>query len=307
MIPLALLLAASAALAQPPDPIAGLVRLQAPAACEVGARCDVGVEVTCPEASRCTLDTPGRLGAFEVLQVASAPARDGGGTAWRLTLIAFEPGAVTLPPLVVRVVRDDDGRASMATSPEVGIDVRLPGGDEGDELRGAAGPIDPGPDWRVVAAWGAGAIAALAVVEVIRRRRRRTAPAVPRTAPAPTLDQVIDRIRALEREPAASPDEVLALYRRLSDELRKYAASALAAPAEALTSQELVRTIEATPRGRAHSDRDRVVLEGIDLVKFGGDRPEPGRRSRSIAGAVELVRSLPHRRQDTKGTDRGVA
>jgi hypothetical protein len=280
--------------------------LTAPAACDLAARCEALVEIACGDDFRCALDPPGRLGEFEVLQVAEASS--GPGTrSWRLTLVAFAPGATGVPPVAVRVVRDSDGAASIALTAPATIDVRLPPGGEGNDLRKDAAPIDPGPDWRAVAAWIAGGLAILAGLwtgwRVLRRRRARPAPAA---APL-TVEQVVERIRALGRVPVASADDVLGVFRRLSHELRRFAAHTLAAPAEALTTQELVRAIDATARGRTHGSRDRVLLEGIDRVKFGGERPEHAGRSEAIAGAIAMVRSLAHDEAPPRGRSGDVA
>jgi hypothetical protein len=296
-----------AASAQPGGPAGGaVVTLQAPAACDAGARCDIVVEFSCPEGSRCTLEPPGRLGDFEVLQVADALAHTG-ARAWRVTLIAFAPGAIAVPPVTIRVVRDSDGSASLAVTSPATIDVRLPPTGVDDALREAAGPIDPGPDWRVVAAWVVAGLAGLGLVGAVRRLTRRTRPRATPAAAAVTVGQAIERIRALERAPAASPEEVLAVYLRLSDEVRRFASSALAVPAEALTSQELVQAIRAMPRGPVHAPQGRVLLEGIDRVKFGGERPDATGRSGAIAAAVDLVRAVGHDRGHDKERDAGVA
>ena len=283
----------AAAFAQPTEAPPGVaVSLQAPAVCDVGARCAVSVEIACPAGSRCTLETPGRLGALEVLQVADARPSMAGGQAWRIVVIAFEPGAVGVPPVSVRMVRERDGRASVASTPPATIDARLPDASPDDQLRDAAGPIDPGLDWRVVAGWAGAAAASLAVLEALRRWRRRTRVGAPPAASKPTLDQVIQKIRAIGRAPASSSDDILAVYRQLSDELRRFAGIALAVPAEAFSSQELLRTIAATPRGATHAPRDRDLLERIDRVKFGGERPDQASRADAISRAVDFVSAI---------------
>jgi hypothetical protein len=273
----------------------------------LAARCEIIVETTCPEGARCTLEPPGRLGELEVLQVVEAPGGRSRHMAWRLVAIAFEPGALTVPPVSVRVLRTGDGVASLAVTAPAAIDVPSPPAAPDDELRAAAGPIDPGPDWRVIAASVIGGLAVLAAAWVARQSRRRRRPTPMAVAVAPTLGQVIERIRALERAPAASSDEVLAVYRRLSDELRGFAASALSVPAEALTSRELVRVIRAMPQGAAHAPRGRALLEGIDRVKFGGERPDATGRAGAVAGAIDLVRAMGRPHGQAQGRNAGVA
>jgi hypothetical protein len=308
---LALTLLLSAAIsvlwAQPSAPAdSAIAGVQAPAACEIAARCEVVVAVACPAGTICALEPPGRLEGFEVLQVAEAPAPSG-SRAWCLTLIAFEPGSVTVPPVAVRVVRDRDGATSIAFTPVATIDVRMPPGEEDDELRDAAAPIDPGPDWRVVTAWAAGLVVALALLTLGRRFWMRPRPTRARAAAVLTLDQVVDRIRALEGAPVASPEEALALYRRLSDVLRSFASFALDVPAEALTSHELVQVIRATPHATTIAPKGRALLEGIDRVKFGGERPVATARAAAIASAVDLVRAVARPRVAGKVGERGGA
>lgn len=266
------------------------VTVQAPSSCELAARCEVTARVVCPGDAKCSLEPPGRLGAFEVLQVAEAP--EAASHEWRLTLVAFEPGPQPVPPVAARIVSARDGSVTRALSAEATIEVRGPGVTPDERLRDAAGPIDPGLDWRVVAAWVVAAAIGLGALELVRRVRRH--PRAP-TQPAPraiTIEGVIDALRALERHSASSGEDVLAIYRRISDELRVFLRARLGVPAEAFSSREIAREISATRTGPTHGPRGRDLLEHVDRVKFGGVRPDREARREAIGRAIDLVRAL---------------
>jgi hypothetical protein len=288
-------LAGSGSGARPPEggaAPAAVVDLQAPATCETGARCAITALVRCPVDARCTLEPPGRLGAFEVLQVTDDGPTPHALRRWQLTLVAFEPGMQRVLPLAVRVVGARDGSVALVSSASASIDVRLPDAAPDDRLREAPGPIDPGLDWRVVAAWTLAGTGVLGGLECARRLRRRSRARPRPTAGAPTVGGVIASLRALERRPATSAEDVLAIYRRISDELRGFLRERLAVPAEALSSQELVRALASTSIGPVHAPRGRALLDRVDRVKFGGDRPDAQARREAIASAIDLVTAL---------------
>ncbi len=282
--------------------------LIAPAACELGAHCLVSVRVTCPAGSRCELPIPGRLGPFEVLGVDEpGPVRAGGAPReWRLTLVAFEPGTLDLPPIEVRIVHEADGTTGSAATSVATIEVTPVAMADDAALRPDAPPMDPGPDWRLVAGWTLAALAALALTGLAWRwwqaRRRRQVAATP----AVTADRAIARIRAIATAPAASPEEILARYTALSDALRGYLGIPLHLPATALTSTELLGAIDALMRraargGAPHAaTRDReaararahALLLDIDLVKFGGDRPGDDTRAGHCRRAIALIEEM---------------
>lgn len=307
-----------------PAPAAYDAELVAPATCEVGAPCAVTVRVACPSGSHCTLDPPGRLGEFEVLQVTDAGTIGAGRVQeWRLTLVAFEPGSLDVPALGVRIVRAADGGTTMASTPPASVDLRLAATPDDATLRPDAGPLDPGPDWRVVGAWGLALVAALAIVVLLwrwwRRRPRRIAP----PGPAVSAAAAVAAIRELSHAPASTPADVLARYRGISDALRGYLGLPLDVPATALTSTELVDAIDGVrlrrrrrhpgPNGalppletEAHQSTRRL-LERVDTVKFGGARPPDAERAGDGERAVELIEELERTREDATGDAGRVA
>ncbi len=306
-------LAASADAAQgpgaavpPPAAEAGTVALVAPDTCELGAQCAIALRLTCPPGSRCEFDTPGRVGGFEVLHVDTPPAGATGSLEWRLTVVAFEPGAIDVPAMTVRVVRAADGSTSVLESPTARVEVPLVAAADDATLRPDAAPLDPGPDWRMVAAWALGALVMAAVVAgAWRWWRGRARPAG--AAPAVSAATAIAAIRAAATAPAATPADVLARYTAISDALRGYLGLPLDVPAEALTSTELLRAIDGVWRrrlgggarpgggGRADSERHeqaRALLVDVDVVKFGGARPGDDVRADHGRRAVALIEAL---------------
>lgn len=291
------------------------VEMVAPASCEVGAHCVVSVRVACPADAQCELDTPGRLAAFEVLQVREPGVVAAAGRAreWHLTLVAFDPGSHDLPPLSVRVVNTADGATRVAATPPARIEVRLAAGEEAAPLRPDAPPMDPGPDWRMVAAWIVGGLVVLAVLALAWRWwRARTGRPAP-LAPEVTAARAIAAIRAIAQTPAGGPDEVLVRYRELSHALRGYLGLPLEVPATALTSTELVRAIDGVRRraaaghARDRHERTRALLVEVDEVKFGGARPDEPTRAGHCRRAIDLIEELERTRPDGGKAGRGVA
>lgn len=284
----------------PPVPTSPIADVVVPASCEVGAHCVVSVRVDCPAEAQCDLDAPGRLGAFEVLQVSQPglAATAGSSSEWRLTLVAFEPGEVDLPQLTVRVVRTGDGTTSIVATRPARVDVQLAAGEDAAPLRPDAPPLDPGPDWRMVGLWVVLGLCALGVAALAWRWWRRRSARRPPTMPQVTAARAIAVIRALAQTPAGGPDEVLARYRGLSDALRGYLGLPLEVPVSALTSSELVRAIDdvrlraAPSRARERHERTRRLLVDVDEVKFGGARPDETTRAEHCRRAIELIEEM---------------
>lgn len=305
-------------------PDAGAVAtLVAPASCELGAHCRVTVSVACPAGVQCEFTAPGRLGPFEVLAVEQpGPAAPAGRLReWHLTIVAFDPGDVDLPPVELRMVDETDGSARLATTAPARVTVSLVDAADDAALRPDQAPMDPGPDWRVVAAWTAGVLVALAVAGLAwrwwRRRPRRAAP-----PPVLTAEAAIGAIRALTEPPATSPAQVLERYASLSRVLRDYLGLPLEVRAEALTSTELAQAIDGARRrarpwggppatggeGRARAaERTRSLLSHIDTVKYGGLRPEDRARAEDGRLAIALVEEVQQWRASATEARRGVA
>lgn len=254
--------------------------------------------------ARCELDVPGRMGALEVLEVESLPAGDGEPwPRWNLTLVGFEPGVSDIADLQVRVVNASDGSTRIERVAAASVEVRLVEAGPGATLRPNTPPLDPGPDWRVVAGWAIAALllAALALLAARwwrGRGRRRESP-----EPAFSAERAIAAIREVERSPALTPNAVLDSYHRLSDAVRRYLGLPLEVPVVALTSTEIVRAIDRVAGGRPNADanarhiasRHREVrewLDHVDEVKFGGARPEEATRVNACRRAIALVRDL---------------
>ena len=117
----------------------------------------------------------------------------------------------------------------------------------------------------------------------------------------------IAAIRAAAGAPAATPADVLARYIAISDALRGYLGLPLDVPADALTSTELLRAIDGVWRrrrgGAARPDESgrpvdhrhelaRVLLVDVDVVKFGGARPNDDVRADHGRRAIALIEAL---------------
>lgn len=288
-----------------PAPSVPTAELAAPATCELAGRCEAVVRVACPDAARCHLDAPGRLGPFELLQVVES--RPDAVQTWRLTLAAFEPGAQKLSALSVRIVNARDGSTTVASTPPATIQVVPPDMAGDSTLRDVAGPIDPGPDWRVLIAWVLGVLAALGALAYAWRWYTR--PRVTRAAVETpvTLEGTVAALRALTATATGTRDEARAIYVRISAELRRFLAVRLETPAHALSTTEILDVLARTPRGAAQVPPGRELLERIDEVKFGSARPPHDAQRAAIGQAIQLVERLGPPRPHAAETPRHVA
>jgi len=262
-----------------------------PATATVGDRLTLRIAVEHP--AGVTVDGPrfgDNFGGFEIVE-APPPARGESSTAITYTLVAFETGEVTLPPLEVRW-RGEGGAGSLTTEPR-SVDVRsvLTSGDE--ELR----PLKPqlslsdGAPPPIVPVAFVVSFAALTLFGYwLFRRAVRAKPEEPAPVEAPL--PAGERARAGLDALAASPGEpdVRAHYALLAEIVRAYLSERFAFPGYAMTRREM-------ERGMARAGIDRFVarvtanlLEQCDAVQFAGFRPPPGRIDADLTAAYEVIR-----------------
>jgi hypothetical protein len=276
--PAALAVACSAflpggAAAQAPRPQAAVV----PEAITVGDIFHAAIRLDLPPGTR--LEAPDTLAVPEDVEAAGRreirlDSADGGRTVtvtWPLT--AWRPGAYELPPVTVRLARDD-GTAAPALS------VNLPSFEVRSVLPADTAGVEPQPAkdvlganrvwWPLLLALLLALAAALAFYLWWRRRRPKVAPVVqplvlPRTA-------ALEELEALRHAGLLEAGAVKPFYERLTEIIRRYAAALDPSWSTDLTTSELGGRLRARlPAGDAlHLLR---ILGAGDLVKFARSRP----------------------------------
>ncbi len=218
----------------------------------------------------------------------TAPAKisEQGGTAvWeqRLTLAAFRPGSVPLPPVAIAVPLKA-GTVQAQTPPGLALAVRsvIPANEKEPTARPPA-PPRPLPlgskFWWTLAALAAGCLAAAALLW----RRRRLAQGGPGRVPAlPPLAELAAELDRLRAEPS-----MLALHTGLSLALRRYLGRRLPFPAVESTTSDVQRQLLSRRMPGPLVRQTVELLRICDLVKFarqevgetqGRERAEAARR-----------------------------
>jgi hypothetical protein len=212
-------------------------------------------------------------------------SEQGGTAVWeqRLTLAAFRPGSVPLPPVAIAVPLKA-GTAQAQTPPNLALAVRsvIPA-NEKDPTAKPPAPPRPLPlgsrFWWTLAALAAGCLAAAALLWRQSRRARSGPGAVPALPPLAELTAELDRLRA---EPS-----MLALHTGLSFALRRYLGRRLPFPAVESTTSDIQRQLLSRRMPGPLVRQTVEVLRICDLVKFarqevgeaqGRERAEAARR-----------------------------
>jgi hypothetical protein len=206
----------------------------------------------------------------------------------RLTLAAFRPGQVPLPPTAIAIPRQA-GTVQVRTPRDLAIAVRsvIPRSEKEPQPKPPA-PLRPLPVgerfWWTLAALLA---ATLAVAWLLLRRRRAVAGAaeVPALPPFEELAAELDRLLA---EPS-----MVSLHTRLSFALRRYLGRRLPFPAVESTTSEIQRQLLSRRLPGPLARQTVELLRACDLVKFArqevgeGQARQRAEAARRIAGEFE--------------------
>jgi hypothetical protein len=159
-------------------------------------------------------------------------------------------------------------------------------------------PSLPPPEPFAWALWGmvGGILLVLAIVGGIVRRRLRGRASAPIAAPVAAVPppgphvEALDRLRRLrEREPAGI-EQTRADFMETSAVVRTYVAARFAVRSAERTTEELLAAPPVRAAGDAPRGRLGNVLISCDLVKFAGDAPASGDRTRLLDAAEAFVR-----------------
>jgi hypothetical protein len=215
--------------------------------------------------------------------------RDGIAT-WQqtLTLRAFRPGGVPLPPVTVEVPVKQ-GTLRFQTPAGLALAVRsvIPPGEKNPLPKPPAAmrPLELGARFW----WTLGALSALALVSLwLLLRRPKAAGAGAAEVPVlPPFEELATELDRLAAEPS-----MLALHTRLSLALRRYLGRRLPFPAVESTTSEIQRQLlfRRLPRPVAHPAVE--LLRGCDLVKFARQDVDRQRGQERVATARRLAGEL---------------
>ncbi|HEX5387458.1 MAG TPA: hypothetical protein VFW66_12195 [Gemmatimonadales bacterium] len=148
-----------------------------------------------------------------------------------------------------------------------------------------------GRNWRLIGAGVAALLAAL-VVLIIRwrgRRRHRAEPHAPGEIPVPQTpalapyDAALARLEEIDRDGWAARGDAARHYAMVTDALRQYLADAHGVPALERTTRELLATLPHEVARPLLAERCAALLTEADLVKF-------GRAGRRLENAEEFSR-----------------
>jgi hypothetical protein len=201
----------------------------------------------------------------------------------RLTLAAFRPGQVPLPPAEI-VVPTRAGTVQMRTPAGLAIAVRsvIPPNEKNPRPKPPASlrplPIGERFWWTLAVLLAACLVAAWLL---LRWRRKTEAPAA--EAPLPPFDELAAELDRLRSEPS-----MVTLHTRLSLALRRYLGRRLPFPAVESTTSEIQRQLLSRRMPGPLVRQTVELLRACDLVKFArqevgetqaGERMEAARRT----------------------------
>jgi hypothetical protein len=258
------------------------------------------------------VNLPSSLGLGEFVEEVRRVTNDrttGDGTRVRefeLQLIAWVIGDYQLPPIPVTYAVG--GVAHQTQTNPVAISVISLIGEGEGSLRDIAPPVDierTDWTWMIVALSAAGVLVLVGGFFAVRRLRPRRArvrarPAVVRSAPAGSArDAVLARLAELEARLGEA--DLRPVVFDMSEAVRDYLGRRFEIPALDMTTGELTRALALRGELSALLPEIRDWLEGSDLVKYAGDRPEAAEVQAAIDRARTLVEaSWPVLRRETQ-------
>jgi hypothetical protein len=215
-------------------------------------------------------------------------SEENGTAVWRqkVTLAAFRPGQVPLPPVAVAVPLRER-TVEVSTPPDLALQVRsvLPADEQSPEPKPAAPPqaLPIGaPFWWTLATLSA---ILLALLYLIRRQGRAAAEAA---RPAlPPYEELLAELDLAGREASS-----VAVHTRISLALRHYLARTLSFPAAESTTSEIHRQLLGRHLAGHLVRRAVELLRACDLVKFARQEAGEERVRERLGTAREIGREI---------------
>jgi len=208
-----------------------------------------------------------------------------------ITLQAFDPGTVTLPPLAVLGANGADTAFSNVLALKVlPVDV-----DSLETINPLESIVSANSKWYdYVPQWLLWllvilAFVALGVVAYVTLRKRKEIIEQRRTPAIPPYELAISRLNTLKQRNLAESGHEKEYYTELVDILRQYLQGRFAINAMEMTSSQIVRALRSNPETRMTADQMRSVLSIADFVKFAKVRPLPDDNAKAFARAQNFV------------------
>lgn len=214
-------------------------------------------------------------------------ARSGERWVRACTLIAFDSASLQLPPLTVRLPRNDSVRTNplqLTVRP-----TRAP-----DEVAEAERIRDIRREptlWTDYWPWALGGL--VVILLLWRAFRRKPAPrptfVAPPPPPAPAHEAALRQLADLEKQKPWEKGEVLPFYVSLSLILREYLEKRFGIPALESTTREILPMLKNGELTETMREALREILESADVAKYADWPPEGHFHQKNLASARRLV------------------
>ncbi len=215
-------------------------------------------------------------------------SEENGTAVWRqkVTLAAFRPGPVPLPPVTVAVPLRER-TVEVSTPADLALQLRsvLPADEQNPEPKPAAPPrrLPVGaPFWWTLAAMSA---LLLALLYLLRRQGRAAAATVKPVLPP--YEELLAELDQAGREPSS-----VAAHTRISLALRHYLGRTLSFPAAESTTSEIHRQLLGRRLAGPLVRRAVELLRACDLVKFARQEAGEERVRERLGVAREIGREI---------------
>lgn len=208
-----------------------------------------------------------------------------------ITLQAFDPGTITIPPLAVLGGAGTDTAFSNVVALKV-LPVDVDSLETINPMAGIASAnnkwYDFVPEWFM---WLMVAIAVigLAIAGYVAFHKRKEIIEHRRTPVIPPYELAISRLNTLKHRNLPESGHEKEFYTELVDILRQYMEGRFGINAMEMTSTQIVKALRSNPETRMTADQMRSVLSMADFVKFAKVRPMPDDNTRSFVKSQEFV------------------
>lgn len=264
----------------------------------VGELAKLMLDVEAPSSMQIALSEQ-PLGTLELVKrdVRTEEKGDRTRTIIELSLLALEPGEVSIPALAVRAIAQNGEFEHLESTPQKLKVTSLIANEPNAEPKALTKPVTVIQDDYTLAWVGLGLLGAIAValttLYTARYLRSRPQPPVPLPPPRPPWELAIERLDALARERA----QLLAEERGevfvdgVSDAVREYLGRRYGFDGLESTTGEVLAVLERLRPEKLSLSNVSILLEQCDLVKFARATPDAEQCDDLFNGAVALVRT----------------
>jgi hypothetical protein len=226
-----------------------------------------------------------------------------------LKVAAYEPGALSVPPIPVTYIGTGGHVLSRRTEPVPVKITSLLANEPDPKLKDPAAPVAVyREDLRLVYLAGAIVAAALGalIAIAVRRRLRNRASLRPAPPPRPAHEVALERLDQLARNNLGNGADTQAFYFQLSEIVRDYLGTRFEFLALEMTTEELIDQLSRrAPRGLVLGEI-AGWLGGCDLVKFAKLVPGDHEARGALETAIRIVESTRPRPEPQVGEGRPV-